>query len=83
MQAVGESPRLFYFSEEENTMLHPLKLKRLEKGLSQHALSFLSGVPQVKICYAEKGYPSLKRPQKEALAKALGVQVEDLFVVER
>jgi len=60
-------------------MLHPLKLKRLEQGLSQHALSFLSGVPQVKICYGERGFPSLNERQKEALAKALGCHVEDLF----
>jgi hypothetical protein len=60
-------------------MLHPLKLKRLEKSLSQYALSLLSGVPQVKICYAERGFPSLNERQKEALAKALGCRVEDLF----
>jgi len=60
-------------------MLHPLKLKRLEKSLSQYTLSFLSGVPQVKICYAEKGFPSLNEEQKEALAKALECGVEELF----
>jgi hypothetical protein len=46
-------------------MLHPLKLKRLEKGLSQHALSFISGVPQVRICYAEKGFPVMNDKQKK------------------
>ena len=60
-------------------MLHPLKLKRLEKGLSQHALSFISGVPQVRICYAEKGFPTLNDKQKEALAEALECSVQDLF----
>jgi hypothetical protein len=60
-------------------MLHPLKLKRLEHSLSQHALSFLSGVPQVRICYAEKGYPALNDRQKEALARALECNREDLF----
>ena len=59
--------------------LHPLKLKRLEQGLSQHALSFETGVPQVRICYAEKGYPALNEKQKELLAKALGVTPQDLF----
>ena len=63
-------------------MLHPLKLKRLEKGLSQHALSFISGVPQVRICYAEKGFPGLDGRQKEALAKALKCSIQDLFSEE-
>ena len=63
-------------------MLLPLKLKRLEKNLSQHALSFLSGVPQVKICYAEKGYPTLNEKQKEAIVKVLECDVEDIFPAE-
>ena len=60
-------------------MLHPLKLRRLEKGLSQHALSFISGVPQVRICYAEKGFPALNDKQKKALAKALKCPIQILF----
>ena len=60
-------------------MLHPLKLRRLEKGLSQHALSFISGVPQVRICYAEKGFPALSDKQKEVLSKALKCSIQDLF----
>jgi transcriptional regulator with XRE-family HTH domain len=62
--------------------LHPLKLKRLEKGLSQHALSFETGVPQVRICYAEKGYPALNQKQKELLAKILECKPEDLFPLQ-
>jgi hypothetical protein len=60
-------------------MLHPLKLKRLEKGLSQHALSFKSGVAQVRICYFEKGYPSLRDKDKRAIAAVLQCPREDLF----
>lgn len=60
-------------------MLHPLKLRRLERGLSQHALSFISGVSQVRICYAEKGFPALNDRQKEAVAKALQCNLEELF----
>ena len=60
-------------------MLHPMKLKRLEKGLSQYVLSFRSGVSQVKICYTEKGFSVLNDRQKDALAKVLGCCVEDLF----
>ncbi len=63
--------------------LHPLKLRRLEKGLSQHALSYLTGVPQYRICYAEKGYPALKQGEKGRLAKALEVKPEDLFPLEK
>jgi transcriptional regulator with XRE-family HTH domain len=59
--------------------LHPLKLKRLEQGLSQYALSSLSGVPQVYICYAERGYPTLKKKHKEALARALNTVPPELF----
>ncbi len=60
-------------------MLSPLKLKRLEKGLSQHALGFLAKVPQVRICYAEKGYPALKEEQKKKIASALKCKVSDIF----
>jgi transcriptional regulator with XRE-family HTH domain len=63
-------------------MLHPLRLKRLEEGMSQHALSFRSGVAQMKICYAEKGFPSLKDREKEALAKALDCDIKELFPTE-
>lgn len=59
--------------------LHPLKLKRLEQGFSQHALSYETGVPQVRICYAEKGYPALNQKQKELLAKTLGASLQELF----
>jgi len=59
--------------------LHPLKLRRLEMGLSQHALGFIAEVPQVRICYAEKGYPALTQTQKEKLAKALGTTIQDIF----
>jgi len=59
--------------------LHPLKLKRLEMGFSQHALAFTAGVPQLYICYAEKGYPALKSKHKKAICKALNCDIDDLF----
>jgi transcriptional regulator with XRE-family HTH domain len=59
--------------------LHPLKHKRLEEGLSQYALSWKSGVAQVRISYAERGYPALNERQKSLLAKTLGCSVEELF----
>ncbi len=64
------------------TLLHPLRLERLKRGLSQYALAELSGVAQVKISYAERGYSSLKHHQKEALAKALRLTIEELFPKE-
>jgi transcriptional regulator with XRE-family HTH domain len=60
-------------------MLHPLRLKRLEKGWSQWLLSREAGVPQALISYTERGYPSLKRQHKEAIAKVLGCSIQDLF----
>ncbi len=60
-------------------MLHPLRLRRLEKEMSQYHLSFLSGVPQVKISYAERGYPSLNEKQKEVIARTLGCTREEVF----
>jgi transcriptional regulator with XRE-family HTH domain len=64
-------------------MLLPLKLKRLERGLSQYALSLLCGVSQVKICYAEKGYPALNPRQKDAIAKVFDCSITELFPVEQ
>lgn len=63
-----------------NVSLYPLRLERLKKGLTQYALAELSGVSQVKISYAERGYNCLKDHQKKALAKALGFSVEYLFL---
>ena len=60
-------------------MLPILKIKRLERGLSQYALYLLSGVPQARICYAEKGFPSLNEKHKKALANSLGCTVDELF----
>ena len=62
--------------------LHPLRLRRLGKGLSQYALEKLSGVPQVKISYAERGYNCLKDCQKEAIANVLGCSKKKLFAQE-
>lgn len=60
-------------------MLHPLKLKRLEQGLSQHALSFISGIPQFRICYAEKWYPAFNDRRKKSLAKIFKCSPEEFF----
>ena len=62
--------------------VHPLRLERLKRGFSQYHLAFNSGVPQVSISYAERWYPSLKRKQKEKIAKFLNMTIEDLFPEE-
>lgn len=59
--------------------LHPLRRTRLEKGLSQYALSLLSGVPQVRISYQERGYSAMNPRQREATARTLDVKVEEIF----
>ena len=59
--------------------MHPLRYQRLEKGWSQYHLSFLTGIAQVKISYAERGYPMLSIKQKEKIAKALNCKVTDIF----
>jgi len=60
-------------------MLHPLKLNRLEKGLTQYDLSLLSGIPQVRLSYAERGYPVLNPKQKEVLSRFFNSTLSELF----
>ena len=60
-------------------MLNPLRLKRLELGVTQMALSFKCNVPSTYISLYERGYPILKTVHKERIAKALGVNVQELF----
>ena len=61
-------------------MLSPLKLKRLEKSFTQYALHLLSGVPQARISYAERGYlQALKPGQWERIAEALGCETKEIL----
>lgn len=59
--------------------MNPLRLKRLEKGLTQYSLYYLTKVPQSYISLAEKGFPVLKKDHKEKIAKALQVKIEEIF----
>ena len=59
--------------------LNPLKLKRLERGLSQYELAYLTKITQTRICYAEKGLTVLKKAQKSRIAKVLKVSVGSLW----
>jgi transcriptional regulator with XRE-family HTH domain len=60
-------------------MLLPLRLKRLEKGLTQYELHLISGVTHSRISYGERGFPCLTLNHKEKLAKALGLRPQDIF----
>ncbi len=60
----------------------PLRLRRLEKGWSQYHVAFSTGVPQVRISYAERGYPALTDKQKKILADFFKLPEKELFPVE-
>ncbi len=60
-------------------LVSPLRLARLRRGFSQQGLSFLTGVPQVQISYAERGYQALKQEQWERIASALGVKLDEIY----
>ena len=62
--------------------LHPLRLRRLEKNWSQYHLAFLTGVPQTRISYAERGYPTLAVKEKAKIAECLNLPVEELFPLD-
>ena len=59
--------------------LHPLRLRRLERNWSQYHLAFQTGVHQVRISYAERGYPILTPKEKRKIAECLDSSVEELF----
>jgi len=59
--------------------IHPLRFQRFKRGWSQYHLAFLTGVPQVKISYAERGYPALTTEQQKRIAEIFGSPREKLF----
>jgi transcriptional regulator with XRE-family HTH domain len=60
-----------------------LRLKRLEKGITQFSLHYRTKIPQSYISLAENGYPTLKRHHMEKIAKVLGASVEEIFPTEQ
>lgn len=61
-------------------LVSPLRLERLKRGYSQQGLSFLTGIPQVQISYAERGYfQALKMVQWKKVAEALGCELKDIY----
>ncbi len=63
-----------------NDLISSLRLARLKKGYSQQGLAYLTGIPQVQISYAERGYQeALKHEQWEKVAKALSCKMDELL----
>jgi len=62
-----------------SSKLNPLKLTRMEKGLSQWAVAKETGIHQSTISLYERGYKEPTPDHKVILAKALGKEVEDLW----
>ena len=59
--------------------LNPLKLARLEQGLSQWAVARETGIHQSTISLYEQGYKDPKPEHKETLAKLYGKEVRELW----
>ena len=59
--------------------MNSLKETRFFKGISQHKLSHFSNVHQSRISLIENGLVLPREDEKEKLAKALGVAVEEIF----
>ena len=59
-------------------MANLMKLKRIEKDLTQNQLSRLSGVEQHRISLMERGFIKPIPQEAEALAKILEIEPSDL-----
>ena len=60
-------------------MLHPLKRRRLEGGLSQWELGRLSMIPQSYISEIETGKRLARKWERKALAFVLNCEEDELF----
>ena len=59
--------------------LNPLRLARLEAGKTQWEVTKETGIPQTRISLYEREYREPKPEHKEALAKAYGKEVGELW----
>ena len=59
--------------------LNPLKLTRMEIGLSQWEVAKATGMHQSTLSLYEQGYKDPKLEHKEILAKLYSKKVEDLW----
>ena len=60
-------------------MIFPLRQKRFESQISQHLLSCLTGIPQSRLSLFERGLAIPREDEKKKIAKALKVQVKQIF----
>lgn len=60
---------------------HPnLRHLRIEVGISQDELGYLTGIAQSRLSRAERGFLVLSDIERAAVARALGVRPSDLDV---
>jgi transcriptional regulator with XRE-family HTH domain len=59
--------------------MNRLREIRFFKKISQWKLTLLSGVLQTKISLAENNLIELRKDEQKAIAKALGMSVEEVF----
>lgn len=60
-------------------MMNKMRKTREKKGLSQYELGRAIGKYQSRIWQIEKGYYPPKEWEKEAIAKVLGLDVNEIF----
>ena len=59
--------------------MNNLRKIRKQKGFTQYELGKAIGKYQTRIWHIEKGYYRAKEWEKEALARVLGVDINDIF----
>ncbi len=63
-------------------MENKMKQIRSEKGMTQRQLSDATGISERQICVIENGAATPGLDSANAIAKALGVQIEDIWQLE-
>jgi len=62
--------------------MHPMRVQRFFKGLSLDELQFRTAINQGRLSRIERGFAVAKDHEKELIARALGVQVKEIFHAE-
>jgi DNA-binding XRE family transcriptional regulator len=68
-------------ANQQEVTVNKIKFIRTELGISQYELALASGVPRYVIQLAEAATCMPDLNQQVALARTLGVSVEDLFTI--
>jgi hypothetical protein len=63
-----------------DTTLTPLRLARLHAGVPQFVVSKRAGLSPARVSLLERGHDSPTENEKTALARALGIAVDRLFL---